>query len=228
MFSGLVPLRILLDAHFLHEFQTGNLRIHLDLSVIVESFLPRRGSYAHESNPRTIGARPISSTFSASVTVAFLLRARVFRRLFFALHSTRNASVHPKLSMHLNLHGTAPAGGLLINYLGIPGALQERRGAESADGSFHPSAPTAGLVRSRGFAIRIQFGRTLWRSLHGLADRWPCDRCRPSLVVWMQGLHDAVNVRLGKRPFRPDAFQRYASGSLEGRFHLGCFSCRFA
>ncbi len=42
----------------------------------------------------------------------------------------------------------------------------------------------------------------------------------------MQGLHDAVSVRLGKRPFRPDSFARYESGSLEGPYHRACFGCR--
>jgi len=64
--------------------------------------------------------------------------------------------------------------------------------------------------------------------LHSLSERWPCARCRPAFVVWMQGLHDAVNVRLGKRPFRPDSFARFSSGDLDGAYHAGCFGCRLA
>ena len=48
------------------------------------------------------------------------------------------------------------------------------------------------------------------------------------MVVWMQGLHDAVNVRLGKRPFRPEAFARFSAGALNGSYHFGCFGCRVA
>ncbi len=43
-----------------------------------------------------------------------------------------------------------------------------------------------------------------------------------------QGLHDAVNVRLGKRPFRPEAFARFSAGALNGSYHFGCFGCRVA
>ena len=48
------------------------------------------------------------------------------------------------------------------------------------------------------------------------------------MVIWMQGLHDAVNARLGKPPFRAESFARYSSGALEGEFHRGCVFCRVA
>lgn len=44
----------------------------------------------------------------------------------------------------------------------------------------------------------------------------------------MQGLHDAVNVRLGKGPFRPESYGRFASGALEGGYHGTCMACRVA
>ncbi len=74
--------------------------------------------------------------------------------------------------------------------------------------------------------FKMAFGRTLWRYLHGIADRWPCDRCRAEVSEWMSGLHDAVNVRLGKRPFRPASYARFVEGSLERRVHLACSGCR--
>jgi hypothetical protein len=74
--------------------------------------------------------------------------------------------------------------------------------------------------------VKLAFGRTLWRYLHGIADHWPCDRCRPGISEWMSGLHDAVNVRLGKRPFRPASYDRFREGSLEGGVHLSCGGCR--
>ncbi|HYU07529.1 MAG TPA: hypothetical protein VEM77_10175 [Thermoplasmata archaeon] len=76
--------------------------------------------------------------------------------------------------------------------------------------------------------MRLRFGRALWRMLHGVAEGWPCGRCRPRISVWMQGLHDAVNVRLGKRPFHPDSFARYESGFLEGPYHRACLGCHLA
>jgi len=83
-----------------------------------------------------------------------------------------------------------------------------------------------GGTLSLRLAVKIRFGRTLWATLHDTADRWPCDRCRPELSTWMQGLHDAVNVRLGKRSFRPVAYGRFMSGALEGAYHGRCVGCR--
>ncbi len=119
--------------------------------------------------------------------------------------------------------------GFLIRSDGIPAALQEKKIPTNASGSMHSVGP--GPVRTKrsvATAIKIRFGRGLWRSLHRLADGWPCARCRPHMTVWMQGLHDAVNVRLGKPPFRPESYARYASGSLERGFHPGCLGCRIA
>ena len=116
-----------------------------------------------------------------------------------------------------------------MNDDGIPAALRERQIPTNANGTLHSVVPgRAWIVRSAGLAFKIRFGRTLWRTLHGVADDWPCDRCRPQMTLWMQGLHDAVNVRLGKRPFRPDSYARYSSGALEGGFHPGCLACRIA
>jgi len=117
----------------------------------------------------------------------------------------------------------------LIKNDGIPSALQERASQSNANRS--DLSVAGGAVRTKpspALAIKIRFGRTLWKSLHGLADGWPCARCRPQMIDWMQGLHDAVNVRLGKPPFRPDSYARYASGLLERGFHSGCFGCRVA
>ncbi|TLZ94754.1 MAG: hypothetical protein E6J95_03455 [Methanobacteriota archaeon] len=76
--------------------------------------------------------------------------------------------------------------------------------------------------------FRRWLGKSLWKGLHGMSERWPCGRCQPSMVVWMQGLHDAVNVRLGKPSFSPSAFERFSSRALEGSYHRGCFGCRVA
>lgn len=117
--------------------------------------------------------------------------------------------------------------GFLINHDRLPAPLRENEIATDANGGaesmrFHEMR----AMGSIGLAARIRFGRALWRVLHGVADRWPCRRCRPRMSDWMQGLHDAVNVRLGKPPFRSDSFARYESGSLEGPYHRLCFGCR--
>jgi len=118
-----------------------------------------------------------------------------------------------------------PAGSLIKDD-GVSLALRESQVASNARdaGRFGFS----GDVRRVRMSLRIRFGRTLWTGLHRLSERWPCRRCRPSLVIWMQGLHDAVNVRLGKRPFRPEAFARFSAGALNGSYHFGCFGCRVA
>ena len=119
--------------------------------------------------------------------------------------------------------------GFLIKNDGLPAALRERKSPTNASETVRSAGPGAALTkRPVGLAIKIRFGRGLWKSLHRMADGWPCARCRPQMTVWMQGLHDAVNVRLGKPPFRPDSYARYASGSLERGFHPGCLGCRIA
>src|SRR3989442_12222305 len=112
--------------------------------------------------------------------------------------------------------------GFLIKNDGLPAALRERKSPTNASEAVRSVGPGAALTkRPVALAIRIRFGRGLWKSLHRMADGWPCARCRPQMTVWMQGLHDAVNVRLGKPPFRPDPYARYASGSLEPGFPPG-------
>ncbi len=74
---------------------------------------------------------------------------------------------------------------------------------------------------------RVRLGMRTWGSLHRLAAGWPCRRCRPNMRVWMEGFHDAVNVRLGKPAFRAVSFGRFATGELEERQHAACLICFF-
>jgi len=78
----------------------------------------------------------------------------------------------------------------------------------------------------QGFLTTL--GRKSWPWLHSLSDRWPCRRCRAPFSVWMSGIHDAVNVRIGKRPFRPDTWEKFRTGQLEGGYHRRCIVCRAA
>ncbi len=73
---------------------------------------------------------------------------------------------------------------------------------------------------------RVRLGMRTWGSLHRLATGWPCRRCRPNMQVWMEGFHDATNVRLGKPVFRAVSFGRFVSGELDGRYHRACLGCR--
>src|SRR5712691_9881362 len=120
---------------------------------------------------------------------------------------------------------SGPAG-FLIRHDGIRVALRERQATMNADDTSTFSHP--GAAHGTKSAFRARFGRTLWRGLHAMADQWPCRRCQPFMVTWMQGLHDAVNARLGKPAFRAESFARYSSGTLEGGFHRGCVFCRVA
>ncbi len=183
-------------------------------------------------------------SLSPSVSESLLLRARIFRRALLAFHRGRYDVAHKILCAHRSrdrnyfsvpdaarffLRLSYRGGGLLIKYDEIPTALRERQFATNANGANHSVVPgTVRIARSIRLAFKIRFGRVLWRTFHGTADRWPCARCRAQMMVWMQGLHDAVNARLGKRPFRPDSFARYSSGALEGPYHRGCLGCRVA
>jgi len=117
----------------------------------------------------------------------------------------------------------------LIKQDGLPAALPEKNLATNGNGIGQSAATrSARIDRSAWMSQKIRFGRHLWKTLHRIADGWPCRRCRPQMTVWMQGLHDAVNVRLGRPVFFPESYARYSSGSLDGGFHLGCIGCRVA
>src|SRR2546422_1070500 len=141
-------------------------------------------------------------------------------------------SLEPKFSLPVSglfLAVNEAQVGFLIKSDGIPAPLRERKNPTNASESVRSVVPGAALAnRPLALAFKVRFGRSLWKSLHRMADGWPCARCRPEMTIWMQGLHDAVNVRLGKRPFRPDSYARYVSGSLERGFHSGCLGCRVA
>ena len=147
-------------------------------------------------------------------------------------NSCRPNSLEPKFSLPVSglfLAVNEAHVGFLIKNDGIPAPLRERKNPTNASESVRSVVPGAALtMRPLALAFKIRFGRSLWKSLHRMADGWPCARCRPEMTIWMQGLHDAVNVRLGKRPFRPDSYAQYASGSLERGFHSGCLGCRAA
>ena len=155
---------------------------------------------------------------------SFLLGTIVLRRSFLLLHGGDTPGDRKRVAETSLDAWRQPAP--LSRMTGFSLTLRESQvGSNARDaGRFGLS----GDVRSVRTSLRIRFGRTLWTVLHGLSEGWPCRRCRPSMVAWMQGLHDAVNVRLGKRPFHPEALVRFSSGALNGSYHIGCFGCRIA
>src|SRR5881409_3664992 len=65
--------------------------------------------------------------------------------------------------------------GFLIKNDGLPAALRERKSPTNASETVRSVGPGAALTkRPVGLAIRIRFGRGLWKSLHRMADGWPC------------------------------------------------------
>jgi len=152
----------------------------------------------------------------------FFFGPGILRRPFLSFHVLACRSARKRFT------GEGRAGSL-INQDGLPAALQEKNVATNVDDMSHAAAtPTAHIDRSGWLSLKIRFGRGLWKTLHRMAHGWPCRRCRPQMTVWMQGLHDTVNARLGRLIFVPDAYARYSSGSLEGGFHPGCIGCRIA
>ena len=101
-----------------------------------------------------------------------------------------------------------------------PDGTVTREGDGMAVRTFDAPATRRGLLTT--------LGKKSWPWLHSLSDRWPCRRCRVHFSVWMSGVHDAVNVRLGKPPHRPDAWEKFRTGQLEGSYHRGCLLCRVA
>lgn len=43
-------------------------------------------------------------------------------------------------------------------------------------------------------------GRDVWEKIHGALESIPCETCREHAVPLGEGLHDHVNVGLGKEP----------------------------
>ncbi len=81
-------------------------------------------------------------------------------------------------------------------------------------------------IREPRMPWRVRMGMRTWELLHRLAAGWPCLRCRSNIREWMEGFHDATNVRLGKPVFRAVSFGRFASGELDGGYHRACLGCR--
>ncbi len=52
-------------------------------------------------------------------------------------------------------------------------------------------------------------GRRTWGLLHGLADNYGCDACKGSFQTLISGIHDMVNLHLGKKVHDPKRFKEF-------------------
>lgn len=52
-------------------------------------------------------------------------------------------------------------------------------------------------------------GQRTWQLLHGLADHYPCPPCKPVFQTLASGIHDVVNVHLGKPVHDPRRFKAF-------------------
>src|SRR5437899_11959202 len=105
--------------------------------------------------------------------------------------------------------------GFLIKNDGLPAALRERKSPTNASETVRSAGPGAALTkRPVGLAIKIRFGRGLWKSLHRMTDAWPCARCRPQMTVWMQRPDTAPTGLRAKSPFARARWPRHHSAPL--------------
>jgi hypothetical protein len=56
-------------------------------------------------------------------------------------------------------------------------------------------------------AWRVEIGHRGWKIIHGAIENYPCDACRRGGTVVFRGVHDLVNIHLGKPVRYPEAFQ---------------------
>ncbi len=52
-------------------------------------------------------------------------------------------------------------------------------------------------------------GRRTWGMLHGLAENYGCDTCRQTFITLVSGMHDMVNVHLGKPVKDPARWRKF-------------------
>ena len=58
-------------------------------------------------------------------------------------------------------------------------------------------------------AWRRAIGRRTWQLLHGVIEHYPCPTCREAGKVLMSGIHDVVNLHLGKGVYSPETFEDF-------------------
>ena len=53
-------------------------------------------------------------------------------------------------------------------------------------------------------------GSKVWQKLHSLPKEIDCEECSSHADSLFKGLHDAVNVGLGKKPFDVENYKKFA------------------
>lgn len=52
-------------------------------------------------------------------------------------------------------------------------------------------------------------GHRIWGIFHGIADNYGCHLCKHDAQVLISGIHDIVNVKLGKKVFNKKYFREF-------------------
>ena len=191
MLSGLDVRTSFRNLGLLHPFGAGTPKIHLAFSPrlnmpwtleaavcaisLVASFNPSgcaRAGIAGLSAHRGGSASPwVESPSEAVLSVSSPFLKRGGRK-----NSCRPNSPDPKFSLPVSglfLAVNEAQVGFLIKNDGIPAPLRERKNPTNASESVRSVVPGAALTkRPLALAFKIRFGRSLWKSLHRMADGW--------------------------------------------------------
>lgn len=65
---------------------------------------------------------------------------------------------------------------------------------------------------------RAAIGNRTWKLFHGVMDNYPCETCRGAGMVLLSGIHDMVNIHLGKGVYdrkKWNEFKRYVKLAIE-------------
>lgn len=62
-----------------------------------------------------------------------------------------------------------------------------------------------------GFLCTGYDGSEQWKKIHRAAEEIPCETCKDHAVKLVKGLHDVVNVGLGKKAFDSDNLDEFVN-----------------
>jgi hypothetical protein len=64
-----------------------------------------------------------------------------------------------------------------------------------------------------------RLGRKVWYLVHCMADNYGCGSCRPAAQMLFSGVHDAVNIHLGKPIHDPTNWRNFVAAINEADSH---------
>ena len=56
---------------------------------------------------------------------------------------------------------------------------------------------------------RAAIGNRTWKLYHGVMDHYPCSTCREAGLVLISGIHDIVNIHLGKGVYDRKSWNKF-------------------